>query len=63
MDSVPDGVPVDTITICTVAARIGAGRTMVEDLQMAERLLLALALAALALEDGAIGLPDSPRSD
>ncbi len=59
-ETVTPSVTVDTVTMVQLAARIGAGRATAADLELAERLLLAL--AAMLAEDGAIGLPDSPRS-
>ncbi len=57
-ENVTASVTVDTVTICTLAASVGAGRATAVELELAERLLLAL--ATMLPEDGAIGLRTEP---
>ncbi len=57
-ETVTPSVTVHTVTICELAARIGAGRATAADLALAERMLLAL--AAMLPPDGTLGLGTEP---
>jgi hypothetical protein len=45
---------VDTVTICALAGSLGAGTATIDDMRLAEKLLLAL--AQMLPPDGAIGI-------